>query len=196
MANLASPSALGTFDNVDAVRAAYPMTMVEEKIGDLRELISKTPPGNSNHNTHIKDLVDWHKTKFSHTNDITDLEEVIKCRRVLLASVDTSHLHGFLPVRSLGFDLYMAFKCSNKMEYLDESITVLRGFLEMQCAQPFLFGLIEQLLASLFERLKLLGRTQDLDEIIKLFPLGVNNKFEKVSNRFAFSDVPGPAQRN
>ncbi|KAI0297318.1 CHAT domain-containing protein [Multifurca ochricompacta] len=82
-----SSSAHGTLrkiDNVEAVRAAYPMTVVEEKIRNLRELISKTPPGNSNHNTHIKDLVNWHETKFSRTRDIKDLEEVIKYRRMLL----------------------------------------------------------------------------------------------------------------
>ncbi|KAI0298341.1 hypothetical protein B0F90DRAFT_710441 [Multifurca ochricompacta] len=45
MASLVSSSPLGTFDKVDADRAAYPMTVVEEKIRNLRELISKTPRG-------------------------------------------------------------------------------------------------------------------------------------------------------
>ncbi|KAI0298389.1 CHAT domain-containing protein [Multifurca ochricompacta] len=187
VASLASSSDLSTFDEVDAVRAAYPMAVVEEKIRNLRELISKTPPGNSNHNTHIEDLVGWYKTKFSRTNDITDLEEVIKCRRILVASADTSHLYGCLPAHSLGSDLYMAFKCSNKMEYLDESITVHRGVLDMQCAQPFRLGLIRLLAQSLSERMGLLGRRQDLDEFIELFPLGVNDKLLKVSDRFTLS---------
>ncbi|KAI0291358.1 CHAT domain-containing protein [Multifurca ochricompacta] len=189
MANLASSSsAHGTFqDKIGAVRAAYPMAVVEEKIRNLRELISKTPPGNSNHNTHIQGLLNWHETRFSRTNDITDLEEVIKCRRVLVASADTSHPLGFGPALSLGFDLYKAFECSNKTEYLDESITVHRGVLEMQSARPFHFNLIQQLFESLFERFRLLGRRQDLDEIIELFPLAVNDKFARVPHRFAFS---------
>ncbi|KAI0298392.1 CHAT domain-containing protein [Multifurca ochricompacta] len=187
VASLASFSALSTFDEVDAVRAAYPMAVVEEKIRNLRELISKIPSGNSNHDTHIKDLVDWYRTKFSRTNDITDLEEVIKCRRILLASADTSHLLGFLPARSLGFDLYMAFKCSNKMEYLDESITVHRCVLEMQSAQPFRFGVVQQLVVSLSQRIALLRHRQDLNEIMKLFSLGINDKFTKVPDRFGFS---------
>ncbi|KAI0292212.1 hypothetical protein B0F90DRAFT_1823106 [Multifurca ochricompacta] len=124
MANLAPSLALGIFDKVDAFRAAYPMTVVEEKIRNLRELISKTPPGNSNHNTHIEDLANWHKTKFSRTRDIKDLEELIKYRRVLLASTDTSHPFRPHHAFSLGSDLHMAFECSNTMEYLDESITV------------------------------------------------------------------------
>ncbi|KAI0294720.1 CHAT domain-containing protein [Multifurca ochricompacta] len=186
-----SSSAHGTsqerIDKYDAVRAGYPMTVVEEKIRNLRELISKTPPGNSNHNTHINDLLNWHETKFSHTDDIKDLEEVIKCRRQLLASADTSHPFGFQPALFLGGDLYMAFECSNKMEYLDESITVHRGVLEMQSAQPYHFFVIQELYGSLSERFRLLGRRQDLDEIIELFPLAVNDKLAKVSDRFALS---------
>ncbi|KAI0298421.1 CHAT domain-containing protein [Multifurca ochricompacta] len=192
MVSLASSSsAHGTsqeqIDKVDAVRAAYPMKVVEEKIQNLRELISKTPPGNSNHNTHIEDLINWHETKFSHTDDIKDLEEVIKCRRVLLASTDTSHPFGPQHALSLGIDLYMAFECSNKMEYLDESITVNRGLLEMQGAQPFRFKVIQQLVAFLYKRIKLLGHRQDFKEIIKLFPLAVNDRFARMPDRFAFS---------
>ncbi|KAI0293145.1 CHAT domain-containing protein [Multifurca ochricompacta] len=174
-------------DKIDAVRTAYPMKVVEEKIRNLRELISKTPPGNSNHNSRIRDLMNWYETKFSRTNNITDLEEVIKCRRVLLVSTDTSHPFGSQPAHSLGGDLYKAFKCSNKMEYLDESITVLRGALEMKGAQPYHFSVIKNLLKILSERVLLLGRRQDLDEIIELFPLAVNDKFAKVSDQFAYS---------
>ncbi|KAI0292100.1 CHAT domain-containing protein [Multifurca ochricompacta] len=75
----------------------------------------------------------------------------------------------------------------NKVVYLDESITVHRGVLKMQSAQPFYLSVIQQLFVSLFKRLELLGRRQDLDEVIELFPLGVNDKFAKVPDRFAFS---------
>ncbi|KAI0298367.1 CHAT domain-containing protein [Multifurca ochricompacta] len=184
MANLASSSALGNFDNLDAVRAAYPMTVVEEKIGNLRELISKIPPRSSEHNKYLKCLADWYITKFSRTRDIKDIEEVIKYRRMLLLSIDTNHpINAF----SLGYDLYAAFQCSNKVVYLDESITVHRGVLEMQCAQPFHFKVIQQLVASLSKRIELLGHGQDLDEIIQLFPLGVNDRYAKVSDRFVYS---------
>ncbi|KAI0297324.1 CHAT domain-containing protein [Multifurca ochricompacta] len=124
---------------------------------------------------------------FSRTNDITDLEEVIKCRRILVASADTSHPFGFGPGLFLGVDLYKAFECSNKMEYLDESITVHRGVLKMQSARGDHFFVIKQLLKSLSERSRLLGRRQDLDEIIELFPSAVNDKLAKVSDRFAMS---------
>ncbi|KAI0292644.1 CHAT domain-containing protein [Multifurca ochricompacta] len=138
-------------------------------------------------NAYLQRLAKWYTTKFSRTNDIKDLEEVIKCRRVLLASADTSHPFGFQPAFYLGFDLYMAFKCSNKMEYLDESITVLCGVLEMQSARGYHFFVIQQLYKSLSQRFRLLGRRQDLDEIIELFRLGVNDKLTKVSDRFALS---------
>ncbi|KAI0293134.1 CHAT domain-containing protein [Multifurca ochricompacta] len=172
---------------VDAVRAAYPIKVVEEKIQSLRKLISKTPPRSSERNAYLERLAKWYTTKFSRTNDIKDLEEVIKCRRVLLASADTSHPFGFQPAFSLGFDLYMEFKCSNKMEYLDESITVHRGVLEMQSARGYHFFVIQQLYKSLSQRFRLLGRRQDFDEMIELFPLAVNDKLAKVSDRFALS---------
>ncbi|KAI0293136.1 CHAT domain-containing protein [Multifurca ochricompacta] len=196
MVSLASSSsAHGLIDKLGAVRAAYPMKVVEEIIRNLRELISKTPPGNSNHNTHIMDLVNWYETKFSRTNDITDLEEVIKCRRVLLASADTSHSFGSKTAFYLGFNLYMAFECSNKMEYLDESITMNRGVLEMQSTQPYYFISILQLFVTLSKRFRLLGRRQDLDEMIELFPLAVNDKFAKVPDLFALSCVWASAAR-
>ncbi|KAI0296945.1 CHAT domain-containing protein [Multifurca ochricompacta] len=153
----------------------------------LENVIASNPPGNSNHKAHIEDLVNWLETKFSRTRDIKDLEEVIKYRRMLLLSTDTSHPLGFEPALVLGYDLYMAFKCSNKMKYLDESITTHRGLLEMQSAQPFRFIVIQQLAPSLSERFGLLGRRQDLDEMIKLFLLGVDDRFTKVSDRFALS---------
>ncbi|KAI0293377.1 CHAT domain-containing protein [Multifurca ochricompacta] len=192
MVSLASSSsAHGTsqeqIDTVGAVRAACPMAVVEEKIQNLRKLISKSPPRSSERNAYLQRLVDWYRTKFSRTNDITDLEEGIKCGRVLLASTDTSHLSGLQSVLFLGYDLYAAFECSNKVVYLDESITVHRGVLKMQSAQPFYLSVIQQLFVSLFKRLELLGRIQDLDEVIELFPLGVNDHFAKVPDRFSFS---------
>ncbi|KAI0293149.1 CHAT domain-containing protein [Multifurca ochricompacta] len=200
MVSLASSSsAYGTsqeqIDDVDAVRAAYPMTVVEEKIRNLRKLISKTPPGNSNHNTHIQDLSNWYETKFSHTDDIKDLEEVIRCRRVLVASADTSHLFGFQLALSLGSDLYKAFKCSNKTKYLDESITVHRGLLEMQIAREYHFFVIQQLIMFLYNRFRLLGRRQDLDEVIELNYLAVNDKFARVFDRFVLSCRWAPIAR-
>ncbi|KAI0298380.1 hypothetical protein B0F90DRAFT_1926586 [Multifurca ochricompacta] len=192
MVSLASsPSAHETsqeeIDTVDAVRAAYPMAVVEDRIQNLRKLISMSPPRSFERDAYLRRLADWYKTKFSRTNDITDLEEVIKCSRVLLASTDRSHPFGFQLEFDLGNDLYAAFECSNMMEYLDESITVHRGVFKMQSAQPFRFKVVKQLVASLSKRIELLGHKQDLDEIIELFPLGVNDKFAKVPDRFALS---------
>ncbi|KAI0291359.1 CHAT domain-containing protein [Multifurca ochricompacta] len=175
------------FDSVDAVRAAYPMKVVEEKIQNIRKLISKTPPRSSERNVYLQRLADWYTTKFYRTDDITDLEEVIKCRRVLLASTDKSYPSGFQSALDLGNDLYAAFECSNMMEYLDESITVHRGVLKMQSAQPVYLSVIQQLVQSLHKRFKLLDCEQDLDDMIELISLGVNDKFAKVSHRFALS---------
>ncbi|KAI0298340.1 hypothetical protein B0F90DRAFT_1733025, partial [Multifurca ochricompacta] len=58
------------------------------------------------------------RTKFSRTRDIKDLEEVIKYRRMSLLSTGTSHPFWFRSALFLGYDLYAAFKCSNKVVYL------------------------------------------------------------------------------
>ncbi|KAI0294715.1 CHAT domain-containing protein [Multifurca ochricompacta] len=187
MANLASSLAVPGFDKVDAVRAVYPMTVVEEKIRNLRELISKTPPGDPNHNTHIEDLAGWLSTKFSRTSDIKDLEEVIKYRRMLRLSTDTSHPFWFQLALSLGDDLYTAFECSNEVVYLDESITLYRSVLEMPNSEAIRLRLIRPLVLSLVERFNLLSRRQDLDEIMPLFPMGVSDTFASMPDRFAFS---------
>ncbi|KAI0298375.1 hypothetical protein B0F90DRAFT_1669104 [Multifurca ochricompacta] len=187
MVSLASSSSAHSpfqeeIDTVDAIRATYPMMVIEEKIHNLCELISKTTPGNPDHKTYLERLVFWYHTKFSRTNDMKDLEEVMKYRRMLLLSSDPSHPFGCKVAFNLGNDLYAAFECSNMMGYLDESITVHRGALKMQSARPFHFILIQQLFVSLSKRFRLLGRRQDLDEIIELFPLGVNDKFATTSS--------------
>ncbi|KAI0295122.1 hypothetical protein B0F90DRAFT_1752816 [Multifurca ochricompacta] len=95
------------------------------------------------------------------------------------------HPFGFRPAFSLGIEFFMAFECPNKMEYLDELITVHCGVLEMQSAQSFHFKLIRQLIASLFKHFEKLGHKQDLDEIIELIYLCVDDA--KVSDQFTFA---------
>ncbi|KAI0298370.1 hypothetical protein B0F90DRAFT_1733412 [Multifurca ochricompacta] len=87
------------------------MTVEEEKIYNLRKIISKITPGNPDHKRYLERLVNWCDTKFSCTNDMKDLEEVMKYCRMLILSSDPSH----------PFDLYAALEFLNMMEYLDES---------------------------------------------------------------------------
>ncbi|KAI0298386.1 CHAT domain-containing protein [Multifurca ochricompacta] len=173
MINLASSSAPGTFDKSNDRRKS-------EVFANKSPRLPQGPPSTTSTLNVLRIGI---TTKFSRTNDIMDLEEVIKCRRALLASADTSHPLGSRKALSLGSDLFKAFECSNKMEYLDESITVHRGVLEMKSARSFHFTLILQLSTSLLAR----GHKQDFDEAIELFPLAVNDEFTKAPDRYTFS---------
>ncbi|KAH9048905.1 hypothetical protein EDB84DRAFT_1672896 [Lactarius hengduanensis] len=73
----------GPFD-FNAVRETDPKTAIEQKILDLKDLLSKTSLRTPRHSECLDRLAMWYKVKFTLTNDITDLEESIMYHRLLL----------------------------------------------------------------------------------------------------------------
>ncbi|KAH9959958.1 CHAT domain-containing protein [Russula dissimulans] len=172
---------------LDAVRAAYPITAVEERIQNLEKLLSTAVPGSPDHRGCLRGLVDWYQTKFTHTGDISDIEEAIKYGRMSLTS--TSQNDKFGPCVFLADVLLMAFERNGNTEYLEEAIALYGDVLEIQSAQVTLirFPVLQRLLSSFSTRLRLLGQEQDLHEIMRILPLAISDGHASVHDRFELS---------
>ncbi|KAH9037569.1 CHAT domain-containing protein [Lactarius hengduanensis] len=108
--------------------------------------------------------------------DITEIGEAVEKARTLLASAPTD------PVTSAQFYrfgqiLFSAFLRTNKIEYLDESISTLRQHYEHPSPHLLRFQMPGDLFGSFLTRLIYFPghRTQDLDEIMELFSQCANN---------------------
>ncbi|KAH9047466.1 CHAT domain-containing protein [Lactarius deliciosus] len=173
----------------DGVRKTYSTTLIQQKIRHLEELLFDAPPGTERHKPLISGLADWYKTKFSYTDDISDIEESIKYSRLLLDATHPSDPWGINPLGSLRDILHLAFKGTSKIGYLDESINVGYDILKLKSAQHGHFNAIQSLLLSLLTRWRLLGRREDLDEAIRLMSLAVDNQYAQEPDRFRLSCI-------
>jgi len=122
-----------------------------------------------------------------HTTDIAEIEETIKYCRVLLASCLPNDPLISAPAYSLGKILFHGFKCTDKVEYLDESIAVFRHILEMSIARWDHFKVIDRLVVALSIRFSLSGDQKDFDEVMRLVSVACNDTYTSVRDRFLMS---------
>jgi CHAT domain-containing protein len=115
-----------------------------------------------------------------------EVEEAIKyCRRLLASShpnSDFAHLAGM----GLGVLLPRAFSCTNKIEYLNEAISVFRDIFNNQLGGANFF-VIQGFIGSLRRRFELLHLKEDFYEIMQLFPIAVNDERARTPDRFLIS---------
>ena len=153
----------------------------QELTASLTELRADSEPGLE----HQEALLSIART----TND-AEVEEAIKYCRLLFAS----SRHGSEYAHSAGINLYdlllRAFSCTNKIEYLNEAISVVRltmGNLNTRGALGTKFSLMKRLLSSLSIRLDLLQLRDDVIETIQLLPMAVNDERANAPDRFPLS---------
>ena len=115
-----------------------------------------------------------------------EVEEAIKyCRRLLASShpnSDFAHLAGM----GLSILLPRAFSCTNKVEYLNEAISVFRAIFNNRLGGANIF-VIQGFIASLRRRFELLYLKEDYYEIMQLFPIAVNDERARAPDRFLVS---------
>jgi CHAT domain-containing protein len=133
-----------------------------------------------------------HILAISHTVDITDIAEIEEAIKYLRLSVASIHRDPSLPLADvpacrLGYLLFCAFKRTNKIEYLDESIAVYRDGLAMPGTMTPRFASTMGLSVSLGSRFGLLWRREDLDEIMQLAATTATDTYLDVSYRFQAS---------
>ena len=117
-------------------------------------------------------------SRASQSGDITDIEVAIKYQRLVLSSIETPNPDTeFSYLDSLGDLLYKAFRLKGRMELLEESISMDLRALETTASRPLCpSNVLLRLSTSLIDRWRLLGRTQDLDESMRLFHQASNDR--------------------
>ena len=168
-------------------KRAYSTSTVVEKIEHLEGLLLGTTSESPCRRTYLEDLACWYDTKFSRTGDLPDIKMAIRYRRMLLNPPDSDHPFLFIPLCFLCDDLLIAFECTGSVDYLDESIILHRNLLMMQGANALHFAILRRLIPSLCVRYRLFRRRQDLDDMMRLFSVGVDDRYVGVADRFKFS---------
>ena len=121
-----------------------------------------------------------------HSTDIAEIEETIKYCRLLLASCRPNNPLISVPANALGKVLLHAFKCTDKIEYLNESITVYRRILEMSVAKRDHFKVICGLSEALSIRFSLLRDRNDFDECMQLVSAACDGTYTSLNVRDRF----------
>ncbi|KAI9430363.1 hypothetical protein BJY52DRAFT_1219327 [Lactarius psammicola] len=120
--------------------------------------------------------------------DITEIDEAIKKGRSV---VDSAPRNLFTSYTFLLFGdiLFEAFERTNKIEYLNESISTHRQVLERPLIHALHSLALGRLVQSLVTRCTYFPghRTQDPDELVKLISQRTNDGYEALPNRFQFA---------
>jgi hypothetical protein len=149
---------------LDLFLKSYSMTRFAKKIQDLKELLPITPPGTDRHKKCLGRLADCYESKFYRTNDLSDIEESIKYRRLELEATHSSDNPRITPLSNLSCILFLAFKKTSKIGYLDESLSAMT----LKNARDMHF---HELVSSLLNPEQLLGRREDHHEAIRLISM-------------------------
>ncbi|KAH9047468.1 CHAT domain-containing protein [Lactarius deliciosus] len=172
------------FTGLDAVRETYSTTAIHDNIQKLEALLSNTPPMTDDHKRLISGLADWYWTRFLRTEDISDIEQSIKYSRLRLSATHPNDLMRAGSLSSLRNVLLLAFEHTNKINYLDESITLGYDILRLKNAQHIHFQAIQQLVSSLLTRSQLLSRAEEPHEAIRLMSLAIDDQYAREPDRF------------
>ncbi|KAI0255206.1 CHAT domain-containing protein [Lactifluus subvellereus] len=121
--------------------------------------------------------------------DVPEMEQAIKCCRLLVASFhhDPNHPLAYFPHHLLGTLLFRAFMRTDKIEYLDESVALQRDILKVPDARPIHSVALVLLLRALQLRIVALRDGEKFGEIMRLFPLAVNDTSITIPERFNIS---------
>ena len=132
----------------------------------------------------LEEILSWIQN-----NELMEIEEVIEDGRTILASSDPSSPFAFYIFGLFGLILFEAFKRTDEIRYLDESMTSLGRVLEYPFAQHIRSGTLRLLTLSLLTRSKRFRgpRMHDVDEAVKLLSRCVNDEHAILPDRFLFA---------
>ena len=184
--SLAQPEML--LAETESVRKTFSITAVQQKIQNLEELLSNTPPGTENHKLCLICLANWYKSKFCLTKDTSDIRESITYSRLLLQATHIGDSWRIMALISLHNFLLFAFEETREPSYLNESIAISYDALELiGWRDAFYKDVTEKLVHALGIREKLFGRIEDRHEIIRLISVSVYYQNAPEPDRFRLS---------
>ena len=107
------------------------------------------------------------------TTDLAEIEEAIKYCRLLLASNPPKDSLIYSAALTLGDVLFHAFECTDRFEYLEQSIATFRDMLQMPLAIPSFgrFYIMKHLINALLARISLSGKRDDFEEAMQLYSM-------------------------
>ena len=116
--------------------------------------------------------------------DPTNIEKAIEYCRLCLTSP-----HSHLPyiLITFGHLLYRLFHLTGNIDYLHESIAVLRDLIKMSGVPINLHTIARQLIDCLLSRFELFKNRRDIDEVIELLAIAVTDTSTDISRRFRTS---------
>ena len=164
------------------------ITLMTEKIQQLEELLSNTPPGTDDRYSCLIHLARWYAVKFDRTDEMSDLEESIKYRRLQLEAVHPRQRNS--PLLFLQRLLFDAFIKTKKIGYLQDSITAAYDILELKSARDHHFDTVDWLVISLVFRDQVLAggkKGKDVHEAIRLIPTVIDDPYARHHSRFRLS---------
>jgi CHAT domain-containing protein len=131
-------------------------------------------------------------------NDTTDIEGVIEDGRAILTSSDPDSPFAFYSFALFGLILSEAFKRTDKIKYLDESIISLGRALQYPFAKHLRSGILHRLTLSLLTRCACFqGRQmQDVDEGAKRLSQCVDDEHASWTDRFQLACLWASFARN
>ncbi|KAI9436247.1 CHAT domain-containing protein [Lactarius indigo] len=122
-------------------------------------------------------------------NEIADVEAAVERGRTLLPSPHTSRF-SYMSALAFASVLFNASKCTKRLDYLDEAITMYRNHLRnVSGVKKAHFMALFGLLSSLILHFQLSGRKEDIEETMQLYPTLVNDGHAEVFYRFLISSV-------
>ena len=141
----------------------------------------------------LEELFSWIQN-----TDMTDIAGVIEDGRTILTSSGLNSPFAFYFLALFGLILFEAFKRTNEIEYLDESMSSLGRVFEYPFAQHLRLGTLRQLTLSLLTRSAFFRgrRIQDIDEGTKLLSRCVNDEHASLPDRFQFACLWASFARN
>ena len=126
------------------------------------------------------------------TTDLAKIEEAINYHLLLLASYPPpAPIDDFIYPSAylLAGVLLHAFKCTDKLEYLDQSVATLRGLLEMPIPSRCRFPVMENLLSALLDHKPLSnsGTRDDFEEAMQLCSMASKDTHAHARDRLMVS---------
>ena len=119
--------------------------------------------------------------------DRVTIEEAMECRRRYLESPQPSDFLTSAINISLARLLIKAFRCTDDMAHLNESITLLRDALKSPVKSSTSLDIIQSLILALISRSMRFRETDDHEEIMQLFSIAAADTHAKIPNRFRIS---------
>ena len=118
--------------------------------------------------------------------EIADVAAGVERSRTFLSSNSNDRL-SYMPAILFTEILFKAHQRTDKLDYLDEAITVCRDLRKVSAPKAIHFQAGDRLLQSLRARWSLLHLQQDFEEAMQLFPELVNDGSREVFRRFQIS---------